>query len=131
MNLGDYLIWEATNGLLLIPGVIGLVMLARRLRRQPAFTERDWLFLFGHSRKELFSLRLVLRFAALWLLVVIVGLGISFNRILMVIEHENDRYVGCVPFDNYFFCCMILTLLEDCHSRSLREIGELELFYDR
>src|SRR5206468_12450942 len=53
------------------------------------------------------------------------------NRILMVIEHENDRYVGCVPFDNYFFCRMILTLLEDCHSRSLREIGELELFYDR
>ena len=53
------------------------------------------------------------------------------NRILMVIEHENDRYVGCVPFDNYFFCRMILTLLEDYHSRSLREIGELELFYDR
>ena len=25
MNLGDYLIWEATNGLLLIPTVIGLV----------------------------------------------------------------------------------------------------------
>ena len=35
MNLGDVLIWEATNGLLLIPVVIGLVMLARRLRRQP------------------------------------------------------------------------------------------------
>jgi len=44
MNLGDYLIWEATNGPLLIRVVIGLVMLARRLRRQPAFTERDWLF---------------------------------------------------------------------------------------
>ena len=29
MNLGDYLIWEATNGLLLIPTVIGLVMLVR------------------------------------------------------------------------------------------------------
>jgi hypothetical protein len=33
MNLGGYLIWEATNGLLLIPIVIGLVMLARRLRK--------------------------------------------------------------------------------------------------
>src|SRR5438876_4615175 len=76
--LGDYLIWQATNGLLLIPVVIGLVMLARRLRRQPAFTERDWLFLFGHSRKEVFSLRLWLRFAALLLAVVIIGLGISF-----------------------------------------------------
>ena len=92
MNLGDYLIWEATNGLLLIPGVIGLVMLARRLRRQPAFTERDWLFLFGHSRKELFSLRLVLRFAALWLLVVIVGLGISFY----VFPYGLEWFAGAV-----------------------------------
>src|SRR5438105_9115543 len=47
MNLGDYLIWEATNGLLLIPTVIGLVMVVRWFRRQPVFTERDWLFLFG------------------------------------------------------------------------------------
>ena len=48
MNLGDVLIWEATNGLVLIPTVIGLVMLVRWFRRQPVFTERDWLFLFGH-----------------------------------------------------------------------------------
>jgi len=78
MNLGDYLIWEATNGPLLIRVVIGLVMLARRLRGQPVFTERDWLFLFGHSRNEVFSLRLWLRFAALLLAVVIIGLAISF-----------------------------------------------------
>ena len=32
MNLGDYLIWEATNGLLLIPTAIGFVMLMRWLR---------------------------------------------------------------------------------------------------
>ena len=92
MNLGDYLIWEATNGPLLIRVVIGLVMLARRLRRQPAFTERDWLFLFGHSRKELFSLRLVLRFAALWLLVIIVGLGISFY----VFPYGLEWFAGAV-----------------------------------
>ena len=65
MNLGDYLIWEATNGLLLIPVVIGLVMLARRVRGKPVFTERDWLFLFGYSRKEVFSPRLLLRFATM------------------------------------------------------------------
>jgi hypothetical protein len=41
MNVGDYLIWEAMNGLLLIPTVIGLVMLVRWFRRQPVFTERD------------------------------------------------------------------------------------------
>lgn len=78
MNLGDLLIWVATNGLLLFPVVIGLVMLARRLRGQPVFTERDWRFLFGCPRNEVFSLRLWLRFAALLLVVVIIGLAISF-----------------------------------------------------
>ena len=78
MNVGDYLIWEATNGLLLIPTVIGLVMLVRWIRGQPVFTERDWLFLFGHSRKEVFSLRLLFRFGAMLILVVVVSLGISF-----------------------------------------------------
>ena len=61
MDIGDVLIWEATNGLLLIPVVIGLVMLARRVRGKPVFTEHDWLFLFGYSRKEVFSPRLLLR----------------------------------------------------------------------
>ena len=92
MNLGDYLIWEATNGLLLIPVVIGLVMLARRLRGKPAFTERDWLFLFGHSRKEVFSLRLLLRFCAMLILVVIVGLGVSFY----VLPYGLGWFVGAV-----------------------------------
>src|SRR5438094_8818133 len=92
MNLGDYLIWEATNGLLLIPTVIGLVMLARRLRGKPAFTERDWLFLFGYSRKEVFSPRLLRRFAAMLGVVVLVGLGISFY----VLPYGLGWFVGAV-----------------------------------
>ena len=86
MNVGDYLIWEATNGLLLIPTAIGFVMLMRWLRGQPVFTERDWLFLFGHPRKEVFSLRLLVRFSALLLVVVLVGLGISFYVLLYALE---------------------------------------------
>ena len=92
MDIGDVLIWEATNGLLLIPVVIGLVMLARRLRGQPVFSERDWLFLFGHSRKKVFSLRLVLRFAALWLLLMVVGLGIAFY----VLPYGPGWFAGAV-----------------------------------
>ena len=42
------------------------------------FTDRDWLFLFGHSRKEVFSLRLLVRFFALLFAVVVVGLAICF-----------------------------------------------------
>src|SRR5437667_761206 len=92
MNLGDYLIWEATNGLLLIPTVIGLVMLMRRVRGRPVFSERDWLFPFGHSRKEVFSPRLLLRFAAMLVLVVVVGLGISFY----VLPYGLEWFVGAV-----------------------------------
>ena len=92
MNLGDLLIWEATNGLLLIPTVIGLVMVVRWFRGQPVFTERDWLFLFGHSRKEVFSLRLMLRFAAILGIVVILGLGIS----LYVLPYGLEWFAGTV-----------------------------------
>jgi hypothetical protein len=92
MNIGDYLIWEATNGLLLIPVVLGLVILTRWVRGRPVFTERDWLFLFGHSRKEVFSPRLLLRFAAILVLVVVVGLGIS----LYVLPYGLGWFVGAV-----------------------------------
>ena len=58
--------------------MIGLVMLTRWVRGQPVFTERDWLFLFGYPRERVLTVRLWLRFAALLLGVVIIGLGISF-----------------------------------------------------
>jgi len=53
-------------------------MLVRLLKGHPVFTERDWLFLFGHPREKALSLYLWLRFAALLLVVVIIGLAISF-----------------------------------------------------
>jgi hypothetical protein len=71
MNIGEILIWESTNALLLIPTVIGLVMLIRWIRGKPVFTDRDWLFLFGHPREKVLSLHLWLRFAVLWLAVVL------------------------------------------------------------
>jgi hypothetical protein len=73
MNIPEILIWESTNALLLIPGVIGLVMLTRWIRGRPVFTERDWLFLFGHSREKTLSLHLWLRSAVLWVAVVLVA----------------------------------------------------------
>jgi hypothetical protein len=73
MSIGEILIWESINGLLLIPVVIGLVMLTRWIRGKPVFTDRDWLFLFGHSREKAFSVHLWLRFAVLWFAVVLIG----------------------------------------------------------
>src|SRR5262252_10125111 len=73
MNIGEILVWESTNVLLLIPVVIALVLLVRWIRGRPVFTERDWLFLFGHPREKVLSLHLWLRFAVLWVAVVLVA----------------------------------------------------------
>jgi hypothetical protein len=50
-----------------------LVILTRRIRGRPVFTERDWLFLFGHPQEKVLSLHLWLRFAALSFAVVVIG----------------------------------------------------------
>ena len=73
MNIGEILIWESPNGLLLIPVVVGLVMLVRWIRGKLFFTKKDWLFLFGHRREKVLSVHLWLRFAALWSAVVLIG----------------------------------------------------------
>ena len=92
MDIGDVLIWEATNGLLLIPTVIGLVVPMRWFRGRPVFTDRDWLFLFGHPRKEVFSLRLLVRFSALLFVVVLVGLAIC----LYILPYGIGWFAGAV-----------------------------------
>jgi len=73
MTIAEIFIWEATNVLLLIPVVIALVTLTRWIRRLPLFTDRDWLFLLGRPREKVLSLHLWLRFATLWLAVVLIG----------------------------------------------------------
>src|SRR5262249_39761944 len=71
MNIGEILVWESTNVLLLIPVVIALVMLVRWIRGRAVFTESDWLFLFGHPREKVLSLHMWLRFAVLWVAVLL------------------------------------------------------------
>ena len=45
----------------------------RWMRGRPSFTERDWVFLFGHRREKVLSLHLWLRFAVLGFAVVLIG----------------------------------------------------------
>src|SRR5262247_1748830 len=73
MDIVDILIWESTNGLLAIPIVIGLAMVIRWIRGRPVFTERDWLLVSGDPREKILSLHLWLRFAVLWVAVVLIG----------------------------------------------------------
>jgi hypothetical protein len=73
MSIADILIWEATNTLMLIPVVIALVISTRWVRGRPIFTERDWLFLTCRPQEKVLSLHLWLRFAMLWVAVMVIG----------------------------------------------------------
>jgi hypothetical protein len=73
MNIGDILIWEATNALLLIPIVIWDCYVNSLATSPTRFHRSDWLFLFGHPREKFLSLHLWLRFAVIWFGVVIIG----------------------------------------------------------
>jgi hypothetical protein len=73
MTIGEILIWEATNGLLLIPVVIALMILTRWIRGRPVVTQRDSFFLFGQTHEKVFSVHFWLRFVVLWCSVVLIG----------------------------------------------------------
>ena len=71
--IADIVIWQATNGLLLIPAIISLLIVLRRIFGRRAFTDKDWFFLNGERRQRVFSLHVWLRVAVLWLVVVLTG----------------------------------------------------------
>jgi hypothetical protein len=75
MTIVEILIWEATNVLLLIPLVVALVIVMRRIRRRPLFTEHDWLFLFGQTREKVLSFHFWIKFAVFCFVVTLIGIG--------------------------------------------------------
>jgi hypothetical protein len=111
MNIAEILIWESTNALLLIPVVIGIVMLTRWIRGRPVFTQRDWLFLFGHPQEKVLSLHLWLRFAALWFAVVLIGFveGCSVTLWSTIVR----RYSVAHRFCSLACCTEVATLNAD------------------
>jgi hypothetical protein len=60
MNIGEILIWESSNLLLLIPRLdrAGDAAGALASAEAAAFTERDWFLLFGHPHEKVLTLRL-------------------------------------------------------------------------
>ena len=53
------------------------ILLCFNVKRKSLFTEKDWLTLCGHTRAEVFSSRLLLRFFSLLRVVIAVGLAIG------------------------------------------------------
>jgi hypothetical protein len=49
------------------------------------------------------------------------------NRSFLVIEHNQERYVGALFFDDNQFCCLICQLLHSYIGHSIKEIGALDL----
>ena len=49
------------------------------------------------------------------------------NKCFLVIEHENEHFVGCLIFDDVTFCWEIAMLLQNHIGHSIEEIGSLEV----
>jgi hypothetical protein len=49
------------------------------------------------------------------------------NKCFLVIEHQDERYVGCMIIDDQPFCLQITVLLRTSTGRTIREIGDLDL----
>ncbi len=69
MNIGSVLIRFALDTLWVWVFGLAILLFLRAMRRKPLFAEKDWLALCGHTRAEVFSRRLLLRFLSLLVLV--------------------------------------------------------------
>lgn len=78
MNIGEVLLGYSLDAFWIGVIAFGIVLLIRALAGKPAFTDKDWLALCGHTREEVFSRPLLLRFGSLWVAVIAVGLAIGY-----------------------------------------------------
>jgi hypothetical protein len=51
------------------------------------------------------------------------------NKCYLVIQHEDDRYVGCLIFDNKSFCRQITEYLRLQTGRTIEDIGGLDVSF--
>lgn len=49
------------------------------------------------------------------------------NQIFLVIEHNDNRYMGCMTFSDSIFCYQVYTLLKGKFGYPIKEIGGLDL----
>ena len=51
------------------------------------------------------------------------------NKGFLVMEHEGERWMGCLIIDDHAFCEQISDLLRTQLGRSIKEIGDLDLIF--
>jgi hypothetical protein len=49
------------------------------------------------------------------------------NKVYLVIDYQQESYVGCLVFEDRAFCAQIIKVLRQQIGRAVSEIGELEL----
>jgi hypothetical protein len=52
------------------------------------------------------------------------------RKCFLVMEHENNHYVGTLWFRDLAFCSQICDILQQNIGRSIKEIGDLDLSYN-
>jgi hypothetical protein len=53
----------------------------------------------------------------------------SNKRCFLVIEHEGERYIGALLFDDAIFCWLISRVLKSHIGWSVKDLGELDLSF--
>jgi len=48
-------------------------------------------------------------------------------RIYLIIEHENEEYMGCLIFTDSTFCGQIYQVLDACRGYRMAAIGDLDI----
>jgi len=49
------------------------------------------------------------------------------NKCFLVIEQQQERYVGCLIFDDLAFCAQITEVLKGHYGRAIKDIGDLDV----
>jgi hypothetical protein len=53
----------------------------------------------------------------------------SKRRCFLVIEHEGERYIGALLFDDHVFCWLISKVLRSHLGWSIKDVGDLDLSF--
>jgi hypothetical protein len=97
-----------------------------KLRDHPAMNHRtvpNWPPVWTRSRKE--GVKTVQ--GEVGTLIYVYANELVSEKCYLVIDYEQESYVGCLIFDSRAFCAQIVQLLRKHLGRQISEIGDLDL----
>ena len=49
------------------------------------------------------------------------------TRLYLIMEHQENEYIGCLLFNDSVFCAQIYTFMNTCRGKTLEQLGNLEI----